>query len=240
MRLSQYLKEAVIQPNKRDVAVFKKHITNAYKEFIKGNSKYPHTRTGVNKAMQQAAKYITKDIKDLEVKFKVKKGYSIEAGAMAGDPHYLEVEYNTLDAYEDWMQSEYLFDEWLEIFMNLVKHELVHIEQYRRILKNKGDIQQVNNILFHTKQRASDKYQGDLESYLSTHIEIMAHAKQASDQLKYFDKDDLMRALKDPTEMENLGMESSAFDSYYSWMRPYFPKVWKKFIKALVSYINKR
>jgi hypothetical protein len=213
---------------------------DAYKEFIKTKSKYPKTRAGVSRAMKAAATQISKAIKDIKVQFKVTKSYNLEGGASPGNPHHFEMTYNTQDAYEDWTTSEYMFDNWLNSFMNLVKHELVHIEQYRRILKNKGDIEKVADVLFDTQAKAEKKYHTDMETYLSTHIEIMAHAKQAAEDLKGFDQEQLLDDLKDSETIQEVAGESYAFDSYYSWIKPNYPKVWKKFIKYLIQYIERR
>lgn len=240
MRLNRYLNEAAIQPDRTEVKIFEKAITDVYKEFIKTKSKYPKTRTGVNRAMKAAATKISKAIKDLKVTFKVTKSWNLKGGVQAGNVHDFYMEYNTEDAFDDWTTSEYMFEQWLDSFINLIKHELVHVEQFRRIKAAKGDIEKVKDILFDTRERAEKRYHGNMEIYLATHIEIMAHAKQAADQLKHYDKEDLLRMLKNEEDLEELGMESSAFDSYYSYMRDDYPKVWRKFLKNILQYIEKK
>jgi hypothetical protein len=240
-KINDYLKEAALQPNRSDVSIFEKNIKEVYKEFMKG-SKYPRNRTGLGTAMKTAAKNITKSIKDLKVEFKPHKGDTIKAGAMAFQPkHYIEIKFSTKYALFDWLAGGSDFKYWLNNFMNLVKHELVHIEQYRRILKNKGDIDKVLDVLFDMKQKAQDTYDDNMEAYLSEFLEIMAHAKQSHDQFKaaHLNKDRMLELLKTKSGMEELSFESSAFDSYYSYIYPKYPKVWKKFIKTLVEYIQK-
>jgi hypothetical protein len=240
MRLKQYLNEAAIQPKTKEVNIFRKSITDVWKTFRTTN-KYPSTRSGVGRAMKAAATQISKKIKDLKVVFKVTKSWNQKGGAFADEPkHELFIEYNTEDAYDDWMGSDYNFKNWLDSFMTLVKHELVHIEQYRRIKKNSGDIQKVRDILFDTQEKAERKYHDNMEQYLSTHIETMAHAKQAVDQLlKGYKKEDLIRIVKNSKDIEELSFESSAFSSYYDYMRAEYPKVWRKFLKYFIEYVKK-
>ena len=79
-----------------------------------------------------------------------------------------------------------------------------------------------------------------MDGYLNTSLEIMAHAKQADSDLSYFEKDELLAMLRKSEGLDDLSLESSEFDSYYSYTREDYPKTWKKFIKYLVMFIQRR
>jgi len=183
---------------------------------------------------------MTKSIKDLEVGFKPTKSWNSKGFTMADDPkHVLGLEFNTKEAKSDWLYKQD-FNDWLDAISDLFAHELVHINQFRKILKAKKDIQQVRDILSGEKFRLQDKHDDRMDQYLNDHIEIMAHAQKSDLELKHIPAKDVLNMLKNSNDMEELSMESSDFGNYYYHMKGNYPKTWKKFMKYFVMFLQKR
>lgn len=234
MKFKQF-NEATISPKAKELTQFRKLAIQAQKDFKKGKHK-----TVIN-AMKSVAREMTKSIKDLEIAFKPKKGWTTKGYAMADTPkHWLGMEFNTQEAKYDWEAGGQDFKDWLESFINLFGHELVHIEQYRKLLKVKGDINKVKDILFDVKAKSEEQHPEKMDAYLNTHIEIMAHAQKADQDLKHIPAQEVINGLKDTQEMEELADESSDFSSYYYYIRGEYPKTWKKFMKYFIMYLQKR
>jgi len=240
MKFLRYLSETVIYANSKELNIIRKAIEEEWKKFNKG--KYDRNRTGVNKAMKVAAKSVTKSIKDLEFDVRVGKGWQTKGYTYADTPkHFLGMEYSTKEAIDEWNGDKKYFDSWLDDFMNLVEHELVHIEQFRKILKAKGDIEKVKDVLHDLKSKSHDVHDDKMVAYLDDHLEIMAHAKKADSELSHYDKYELLDMLKKSDVIDNeIAMESSDFSNYYFYMRDEYPKIWRKFLKYLVMFIQKR
>ena len=225
MRLKQYLKEAIIQSNKKEVKLFKDLITKERKKVLKRDpeGQYEHM---IFHAMKSVASQITKKIKDLEVEFiLVNVGTLINGQAGADYPkHKLEVMYNITLALEYWHEDDNMFEVWLSDILNVVDHELVHIEQYRKLVKvKKKDYGEVFDILgsIAYRQTQAEKKSSSMDAYLQDTLEIM-----------------VLDSLKSKEKLPEI--QSEAFSKYYIYMYKKYPKTWRKFIKYFVMFLEKR
>ena len=196
-------------------------------------------------AMKSVASQITKKIKDLEVEFiLVNVGTLINGQAGADYPkHKLEVMYNITLALEYWHEDDNMFEVWLSDILNVVDHELVHIEQYRKLVKvKKKDYGEVFDILgsIAYRQTQAEKKSSSMDAYLQDTLEIMAHAQEADSELRRYDISaiEVLDSLKSKEKLPEI--QSEAFSKYYIYMYKKYPKTWRKFIKYFVMFLEKR
>lgn len=256
MKFKKYLKEAIIQPSQKDLKMIRKIMKKAFE-------KWNDDGDFLEDVLEDAIKEFDRYSKDLVILFKDSGGKSsgfggAEVKAVAGmmgaeqagkRKHYIQFKFSFSDAYNSWLREKG-FQYWLDQFMDVAEHELVHIEQYRKLLKIKKDPKKVSDILggIHARQRSvvsksGTKGPGDLsmDGYLSSHLEIMAHAKHAEAELKHIYKArDVIEFMKNPDDLDDIAVDSAALFSYYETVKDNYPKTWKKFIKYLYMFLEKR
>jgi hypothetical protein len=240
MRFKKYITEATVEPRKKDITVCEKTFKDVFKRYKKGE--WGMGLAGVKKAMKEASHQISKNLKDIRMDFTSKDKFRPEAYSMPMEHQtYIKVEYSAADTRDAWQMKTN--KTWIYQMMELIKHELVHAETYRRIMKaSKKDYDKFFDILLANKNM-SKKFSNEFDGYLADHLEIMAHAKHAAEQLlsplSDFSKEEIIDKLRGK-DMVELTYESDAFESYFYHIKVDYPKVWKKFIKYLVEYIRKK
>lgn len=244
-RKGEKISEAVLQPKRNEVNLFINTIKQARKEWMKRKS-YDRDRKSLGAAMGKVGKNLQKKIKDLEIIIKPGKKFEMSGGVTptpGGDrPIWFEIFYDTGDAKLDW-QDDFDFKIWLNRITALIEHELIHVEQIRRIATTK-DISKATRIISDLKgtQMYSGKYEKAMDGYLTDYMEIMAHAKQVDIQIakSNLSAKKAIEFLKKTDRLVDLEMESHEFMLYAENIRGVYPKTWKKFIKYLVMYLQKR
>lgn len=227
MRFKKYLTEAIIIPNKKELQIIKKTLETHIKKAWKTQKDIDFKKIGDD---------ITKKIKDLEIEFLPKKNPNKSGSARPGTPkHHMKIFWSK-DIY-GYGNIEDIINEWIPNLMVSVEHELVHIEQYRKL--EKASPEECGRILNRIHNKYLDK---GLDVYLSNAMEVMAHAKGVDKEFQTigFSGQEVIDMLKNDEGLDELSMESSAFDDYYTQIQGKFPKVWKKFIKYLVMFSQKR
>lgn len=240
MRLHKYINEAAIRVNSKDLKIISDTLKRKYKLFVKKKNRTPHD---VFKLMQQAAKEITKKLGDVNFNFYTSDNPNRHGSASMGYPlHQLTIYFDTDSTFDNWnMDDDFIFTGWLLEIMEYVEHEMVHIEQYRRIGKEK-DPKKAIEILGKMRTKNDQSYDRTTDAYLNYSLEIMAHAKSADAEIfNAFDNPrEVIEMLKSDDGQDDISLESNSFNSYYEYIKDSYPKTWNKFIKYLMQYIERR
>lgn len=239
MRLIRYINEAAIRVNPKEIKLIHDTINRKRELFLK----HPDNRTmaKIKSYMDKAAKEISGKIKDVDIVFEITANPNRKGSATMGYPkHTVTIFYEMDWAYTTWRSEDQdEFDGWLENFTDICQHELVHVEQYRRIGKEKSPEEAMKTLNL-MRDKAEQKNRTEIDNYLNYSLEIMAHAKSADAELSENDPVELLKQLRDYWGQDELALTSGAFDAYFLNIRDKYPKTWKKFMKYLVMYIEKR
>lgn len=249
MRLKSYLLEAIIKPDRKELQLFRK----TFEKHVKAHDRRKHKNVAsIYETLQRVANELSKKISDLTVKIETRAQIggvqgSARAGFEDGEPHHmLKIFYFVDDAYSIWTKGSVkdILNDWYDsFFAPTLEHELVHIEQYRKLARAKHprDVVRVLNQIHDRKDKIALETGRDVDGYLQSHLEIMAHAKGVDKELAdYYPAMQVIEMLKTDDGQDELSLDSESFDSYYTHMKDNYPKTWKKFIKYLVQYLQKR
>ena len=126
------------------------------------------------------------------------------------------------------------FKKFLELLTEVLEHELVHELQNKTIAKKSGPHQ---GIVYYRDEK--DDEEQATARYLGDEHEIMAHAREASIQLlKQFGKKNALKILRAPRKFSSYSPRESTLYVYMSYF-DLESKVYKRFIKYIVEYIEK-
>ena len=134
-----------------------------------------------------------------------------------------EIHVQTIRGLEDKLDDSYDYDEFVNILIGSIKHELVHRNQMQRTREEQFKDQDTDNV----------------EEYLADHREIMAYSAQAAHELMLTGDslEKIINQLKTSQGIRRLTPWSSALGIYHDTFE-HDTSVWKKFINYLVSYLK--
>lgn len=135
-----------------------------------------------------------------------------------------EIHVQTLRGIEDKLSDSYDYDDFVNIFMSSIKHELVHRNQMQRTREEQFKDQDGDNI----------------EKYLGDHREIMAYSAQAAHELMVTSgelPEKLINKLRTSQGIRQIVPWSDALGIYHDTFEHDSP-IWKKFIKYLIAYLE--
>lgn len=240
MRLRKYLIEAVIEANKKELKIIDNILQ---KQWFNYSAYSEREKTDIYEYMKKASAEITKKLSDVTFIFMEESSNpNLRGSAGMGIPkHVLFIHYQLDDTYDAWNDDSMKeFKVWLHDIMDAVEHEMTHIEQYRRIGKEK-DPQKAMKILDLQRTSNDKSYVKKMDAYLNYSLEIMAHAKSAELELRWYNNpDEIMERLRSTWGHNELSYKSKSFNSYFTHIENKYPKTWKKFIKYLTMYVQKR
>ena len=251
MRLRKYLIEKALIGKTKDLNIIKKAFLNAYKNYkpdgLKGYDKYKWARITAGIEVEIADK-----INDLEFFIGDLGNDGTTAALVIADIFSEDVKKKPM-LIQVYVDQEYMY-EWFEgkqktnfiiNFLNpvleSVAHELVHVEQVRRLLKTKDPLEahKITKRMY-LKVSKKKKFKDEYDSYLAASMEVMAHAQSANLELKGYPAQLMLDWLRETDGMRQIADDSSFFENYYKRIKDNFPKVWKRFLKYLVQYLEKR
>lgn len=250
MRLKKYLIEKALLGKKKELNVIKKAFLNAFKNYKpdgKGYDKFRWMKTAARIETEIADK-----INDLEFFIGDLSNDGTTASVSVADifaedvkkkPMLMSV-YVDQEYMYDWFESKKKNDfilHFLNPVLQSVEHELVHIEQVRRLLKTKDPLQalDITNRMY-LKVSKQKKFKEKYDAYLAASMEVMAHAQSANLELKGYPAQLMLDWLRETDGMRQIADDSEYFENYYKRIKDPFPKVWKRFLKYLVQYLEKR
>ena len=236
MRLKRYISEAIVVPKATEVNTILNVVRDARNAWYK-----EQTARALHTAMEKAGKEASKKFKDVNIEFEKTQNWQedLTGGVRPWFPHYLVFRYHTKETQEEWLDKT-SFKIWLERFRSVIEHELVHIEQFRKIAKAVG-VDKASDILLDLVHKQQYTSKDDLDKYLTSHLEIMAHAKQTDAELEHeYLASEILQMLRNKYSLEYIAFGTPGFQNYVSIIKKNFPRTWKKFIKYLVSFLERR
>ena len=248
MKLNTHLmNEAIILPDMNAVKQVQTALYMIHDQWLK----MARVNTG-----QKLHKFINKELQskrlNVIVQFKSDPSVANTVQGEAGSGNIMLVHSpdHTLNAWE------YEFQSWLKVLTETLKHELVHVEQIKRIKAANTDelikiLDGISAKFADYDKRKAEWVIRDWDKYLSSGTEIMAHAQSAASAvLQGTDNPYLRRkgvAVPSPSKIIEMAKSKSGistlanlsrhFNGYYK-LRHYLPKVWKKFMRYFVDYIQ--
>jgi hypothetical protein len=138
------------------------------------------------------------------------------------------IEVHFMDSFYETFEDDYLWDEFIIVVEQIIEHELVHREQFKRI-KNPEVLDRL----------AVDPE--DSVEYYSSKIEQMAMAKQAVKEFQTigYENNDILKRVKQPfSNKVTPGREES--DVFWNYTELFYPndKALKGFLKYMYGYLR--
>jgi hypothetical protein len=248
MKLKTHLvNEAIILPDLNTVKQIKTALFMIHDQWLK----MARVNTG-----QKLHKFINKELQskglNVIVQFKSDSSVANTVQGEAGIGNIMLV-HNPDYTFHAW---EHEFQSWLKALTRTLEHELVHVEQIKRIKAANTDelfkiLDGISAKFADYDKRKAEWVIKDWDKYLSSGTEIMAHAQSAASAvLQGTDNPYLRRkgvTVPSPSKIIEMAKSKSGigtlanlsrhFNGYYK-LRHYMPKVWKKFIRYFVDYIQ--
>jgi hypothetical protein len=235
VRLKRYLNEAVINVNKGKLKAIRGYFIDARESYIENDKNMdellkilPKVLGKLNKLFDRKIEFIIRDM-----------NYKVMARAKPKDD--LKTFEIVLNWNPYWLAgiwgNEKKFNKWFAEGMRTLEHELIHIEQFQRIAKEK-DPENAMNILKGIKSKSLDYDR--IDGYLSDQLEIMTHAKTAELSLSNLKPEKINDLLKTDKGQKTLTKKSKSFKLYYEHIKGKYDKTWRRFLKYLYMYVDKR
>lgn len=245
MRFKSYLKEGIINIYSKKLKLIRNYFIKAKEKFDESD----HDNISVydlDDILHDVLRKIEDDIfNDINfyimpeggkirgsTKPNLSKGYEF-------DNYEINLNFDIDKVYDVWVEGTKIrFDRWLNELMEVIEHELIHVEQFRRISKEKDPVKAVNVLRSMKKKKLSYT---ELDGYLSNKLEMMAHAKNAELELSNgINYETIIKALKSEKGQKWACSFSSSFRAYHNNIKNKYQKTWKKFMKYLIMYLDFR
>lgn len=251
MRLKRYLIERALVGKKKELNIIKKALLDGFKNYKPTGESF--SRLAWIRYISKIENEVNKKIPQVEFNIDEPHTQGVRAGVRVGDimsefdfedkPFLLSVYVDEKSMYK-WFEEGNKKDFetfFLKPVLNDLEHELVHIEQFRRLIKNKDPLKAIDIVTqSFLRMKTDKKFKDEYDAYLSSSDEVMAHAQTADVELRTFPAQLVLDWMKDSHGMRELADVSQTLDNYYIRIKHQFPKVYKRFIKYMVQYVQKR
>lgn len=236
MKFKQYINEKVVVPPMAEINKFTKEIYNYIKtrDNIKNNYDLYDILDDMNRIGERYKISFLYSRGDSQV-----EGYfAIEGGEyFDSSDHIMVIIYQ--DDFEKTLTNDNLLGKFILGLKNVLSHEMVHKGQVNKYNpKYKDDIKKQAKELQNLVKKHMDN---EMLAYFNRKEEIMAWAISMYNELKNegHSKEQILSMLKNTeSNIEKLMKDSYAFEAMYRILKEYNPKLWKRFLKQVVGYIE--
>lgn len=147
------------------------------------------------------------------------------------------------DYFYETFEDDYLFNDLINVLERIVKHELVHFNQLRKIKQKSKDNYDFNNTLNKIQKDPSNRYK-----YLSSPQEMQAFAVEAVEEFRAvgYTDDEILNKIKKPFEAapdsDTFYYYIDYFDYRGDWMslkdKKEMQEILNKFLRYMYDYIK--